>query len=77
MEDYIGYGASFFVVLSFVLKDVKKIRAINLIGCTLFIIYGVMKGMLYPIIIPNAFLFFIQIYHLLKTRKTVGNENNR
>lgn len=68
MEDYIGYGASFFVVLSFILKDIKKIRIVNLVGCALFVIYGVMIKNL-PIIIPNACLIVIQIYHLLKPQK--------
>lgn len=66
--NFIGYGASFFVVLSFILKDIKKIRIINLIGCALFVIYGIMINNL-PIIIPNACLIVIQIYHLLKSRK--------
>lgn len=63
---YIGYGASFFVVLSFILKDLKKVRIVNLIGCILFVIYGVYNDMLWPIIIPNTILVFIQAYHLIK-----------
>ena len=66
ITNYIGYGASFFVVLSFVLKDIKKIRIVNLIGCILFVIYGVYSDYLWPIIIPNAILCVIQAYHLLK-----------
>lgn len=66
IASYVGYAASFFVVLSFLLKDVRKIRIINLIGCICFVIYGVYSGMLWPIIIPNAILCFIQIYHILK-----------
>ncbi len=31
--NYVGYAASFFVVLSFMVKDIKQIRVINLIGC--------------------------------------------
>lgn len=70
--DFMGYGASFFVVLSFLLKDLKKIRIINLIGCILFVVYGVMKGegelksMYWPVIIPNVILCFVQVYHLAK-----------
>ena len=63
---YVGYIASFFIVLSFVLKDLKKIRLFNLVGCVCFVIYGVFSGMLWPIIIPNAVLCFIQVYHLVK-----------
>lgn len=64
--DYVGYAASVFVILSFMLKDLKKIRIINLIGCIAFVVYGVFKGMLLPVIIPNAILSFIQVYHLIK-----------
>ncbi|WP_034986056.1 hypothetical protein [Bergeyella zoohelcum] len=60
----IGYSASFFVVLSFVLKDLKKIRVVNLIGCLLFVAYGVFSDWLWPIIIPNAILCGVQLYHI-------------
>ena len=66
ITNFIGYGASFFVVLSFVLKDIKKIRIVNLVGCILFVIYGVFSNYLWPIIIPNVILCVIQAYHLLK-----------
>lgn len=66
IASYIGYAASFFVVLSFILKDINKIRIVNLVGCILFVIYGIYSGMLWPIIIPNAILCFIQLYHLVK-----------
>ena len=65
---YVGYAASFFVVLSFMLKNIKQIRIVNLIGCIAFVIYGIFSGMLWPIIIPNAILVFIQIYHLIKNK---------
>ena len=65
-SDFVGYAASIFVVLSFMLKNIKQIRIINLIGCICFVIYGVFSGMLWPIIIPNAILCVIQVYHLLK-----------
>jgi fucose permease len=62
---YIGYSASFFIVLSFILKDIRKIRIVNMIGCICFVIYGIFSGMLWPVIFPNALICFIQIYHLL------------
>jgi hypothetical protein len=68
LSNYVGYAASFFVVLSFMLKDIKQIRIINLIGCICFVIYGYFNGVLWPIIIPNAFLCVIQGYHLAKAQ---------
>ncbi|WP_126652967.1 uroporphyrinogen decarboxylase [Chryseobacterium aureum] len=66
---YIGYSASLFIVLSFILKDVKKIRVVNMIGCICFVIYGIFNGMLWPVIIPNGLICFIQIYYLLFDKK--------
>lgn len=62
----LGYAASFFVVLSFILKDLQKVRMVNLVGCILFVIYGIFSGMLWPVILPNAILCFVQLYHLIK-----------
>lgn len=67
--NYIGYAASVFIVLSFILKDLTKIRIVNLIGCICFVIYGIFSGMLWPVIIPNAIICFVQIYYLLFAKK--------
>jgi uncharacterized protein with PQ loop repeat len=70
ISDFIGYGASLFVVLSFIVKEVRKIRIINFVGCFLFVVYGVLKGngdfyaMYWPVIIPNFVICFVQMYHL-------------
>lgn len=67
---YIGYAASFFIVASFILKDLKKIRIVNLIGCFCFVVYGFFNSpTLWPVIIPNAFLCFIQLYYILIDKK--------
>ncbi|KMQ71433.1 hypothetical protein [Chryseobacterium koreense] len=66
ITNFVGYGASFFVVLSFILKDLRKIRIVNLVGCMLFVIYGIYSNYLWPIIIPNAILCGIQVFHLVK-----------
>lgn len=65
---FIGYAASFFIVLSFVMKDVQKIRMVNFLGCVCFVVYGIYSGWLWPIIIPNAILCFIQLYYLVKNK---------
>ncbi|SNV45945.1 Uncharacterised protein [Chryseobacterium taklimakanense] len=66
IASYIGYAASFFIILSFMLKDLRKVRLVNLLGCICFVIYGIFIGMLWPVIIPNAILCIIQVFHLLK-----------
>jgi len=67
--NYIGYAASVFIVLSFILKDLNKIRIVNLIGCICFVVYGIFSGMLWPVIIPNAIICFVQVYHLITAKK--------
>ncbi|MDO4762944.1 MAG: uroporphyrinogen decarboxylase [Flavobacteriaceae bacterium] len=67
--EIVGYLASFFVVMSFVLKNIRAIRMVNFVGCLFFIAYGVMKGMLWPIIIPNAVICLVQVYYLVLDKK--------
>ena len=66
MANVLGYMASVFIVGSFLLKDLRKVRFVNLLGCICFVLYGIFNGMLWPIIIPNFILAGVQIYHLLK-----------
>lgn len=71
LSDWIGYLASTFVLLSFLMKDIKKLRFINSIGCVTFVIYGVMLNWSYPIIITNSAIALINLTALLKS---AGNE---
>jgi len=67
MIDFIGYAASFFVVLSFIIKDnLLYIRLTNLVGCILFVIYGYCI-MSIPVILPNAFLIIVQIIYIWRS----------
>jgi uncharacterized protein with PQ loop repeat len=62
--EWIGYAASIFIVLSFAVNNLKSVRIINTIGCLCFVIYGVFFE-IWPVVIPNAILIFIQLYYLL------------
>ena len=67
---YIGYLASVFIILSFIVKHIQKLRIINLIGCICFVIYGVLSvEKLWPVIIPNAIICIVQVYHLIHKSK--------
>lgn len=74
MEEYfntteiIGYLASLGVLTSFLLKDITKLRLVNMVGCLLFIIYGFMLNISWPIIITNGSIILVNAYHLLKNR---------
>lgn len=70
-SEYIGYLASCMVLLSFTMKNVTKLRAVNMMGCILFVIYGFLMTSLrigMPIIIANAAIFSVNLFYLLKKR---------
>lgn len=64
MFDILGYLATAVVVLSFSVKDVYRLRWINLLGCVLFTLYGVFTDA-WPIIISNMIVAGMNIYHIL------------
>lgn len=61
--DYVGYAASVFVLLSFVMKNIATLRMINMIGCGLFITYGILIASV-PVIITNAAIVLVNSYYL-------------
>lgn len=67
--EYVGYAASLFVALSFVMKDMLKLRIVNIVGCALFVIYGLMFDSLragLPVIITNVAIICVNSYYLYK-----------
>ena len=64
----IGYIASLGVLISFLMKDIKKLRIINTIGCCFFIWYGVMLNFSIPIIVTNFVIVLINTYYLINPR---------
>ena len=64
MIEFIGYAASLFVVLSFLIKDnLVSIRLTHLVGCALFVVYGYLINSI-PVILPNSFLIIVQIVYI-------------
>lgn len=66
LTEIIGYTASLLVLVSFLMKNVRKLRIINTIGCTVFIIYGILLGWSIPIILTNGAIVLINGYYLVK-----------
>ncbi|WP_044403460.1 hypothetical protein [Lacinutrix sp. Hel_I_90] len=65
VTEYVGYLASIMVLLSFTMKDVKKLRIVNMIGCLLFVAYGFLMPTIrigLPIIITNIAIFCVNFY---------------
>lgn len=70
--EIVGYLASLCVLISFTMKDVKKLRMINIVGCLLFVIYGFMMDSFrigFPIILTNAAIMMINGYYSFFAKK--------
>lgn len=67
--EWVGYIASLALIISFLMKNLSTLRIINSIGAILFVIYGVMLAISWPIIITNAFILMANIYYLTVKRK--------
>jgi uncharacterized protein with PQ loop repeat len=71
--EIVGYFASIVVLCSFVMKDVKKLRLVNMAGCLLFVIYGIMMPTFrlgLPLIITNSAILIINFYYLYIAKKS-------
>ncbi|WP_455808441.1 YgjV family protein [Clostridium butyricum] len=66
--EYVGYARSILIGISMFMKNIVKLRFINLIGCILFTIYGfIIKA--YPVAVVNLIIAFTNIYYLYKLTK--------
>jgi hypothetical protein len=65
--EWVGYSASFVVLLSFLMKDMQKLRIVNIAGCSLFIAYGLsLPSISVPIILTNTAIVVVNLYYLMK-----------
>lgn len=63
--EWVGYLASILIAISMFMKNIIKLRFINLIGCILFTIYGfIIKA--YPVAIVNTIIAFTNIYYIYR-----------
>nr|WP_247672706.1 uroporphyrinogen decarboxylase [Aquimarina sp. MMG016] len=62
--EIVGYFASFMVLISFLMRNIKKLRLVNSVGCLAFVIYGVLLNWSLPIIITNVAIMSINFYYL-------------
>ena len=64
LNEWVGYLAMTVLLISFMMKNVIKLRIINSVGCLFFVIYGIMISQ-YPIVITNLAIILINLYYLL------------
>ena len=63
--EVIGYLGSLFVLASFILKDIKWIRIVNIVGAVFFVIYGVYTET-WATAFMNFALVLVHIFYLVK-----------
>lgn len=63
--EYVGYLASILIALSMFMKDIVKLRLVNLFGCIIFVIYAIIIKA-YPVAVTNTIITFTNIYYLYK-----------
>lgn len=66
--EIIGLLGTLFVLISFLMKEVKLIRIINIVGAILFVIYGLLIGALSTWLL-NGVLVIIHIIYLIKLKQ--------
>ena len=66
--EVIGIAGTLFVLLSFLMKDIKTVRTINIVGALLFVIYGILAGA-FSTWLLNGILVLVHIVYLLKGSK--------
>ncbi|MDB4589113.1 YgjV family protein [Flavobacteriaceae bacterium] len=62
--ELVGYAAMLVLLVSFLMKDIRRLRTLNTIACALFVVYGFLLETSWPIIISNASIFGINLYYL-------------
>ena len=68
LYEMIGLIATSFVLLSFMLSDIRSVRIVNIIGAALFVVYGVLIGA-FSTWVLNLCLILTHIYHLCSKRE--------
>ena len=76
LTEWIGYLASFFVLLSFLMRNIVTLRYVNSIGCSFFIAYGILLDS-WPIIITNVAIVCVNFYYLFINKKTPVTDSSQ
>ena len=66
--EIVGYGGSVLCVISLMMKDIKKLRWLNLIGAAILAGYSAFNNN-GPLLVTNASIVLIDLYHIVKLYK--------
>lgn len=71
LAEIIGITGTIFVLLSFLMKELKRVRIVNIIGAALFVVYGITIGALSTWLL-NGVLIIIHLYYLYRGKYRGG-----
>lgn len=63
--EMLGYLGTVLVAISLMMPSLVRLRAINSIGCLVFVAYGIVIHA-YPVAALNGFIFCINAFHLMR-----------
>jgi hypothetical protein len=63
--EWIGYIAMVFVASSFLMKNIVRLRTLNSIGASWFVLYGFLLDISWPIVVTNGIILTLNLYYLL------------
>lgn len=66
--EWVGYAASLFVLLSFLMRNIVTLRYVNSVGCLFFVAYGILLDS-WPVIITNVAIVCVNAYYLFIKKK--------
>tara|TARA_Y100000389_G_scaffold30666_1_gene25962 strand:+ start:641 stop:979 length:339 start_codon:yes stop_codon:yes gene_type:complete len=75
VTEVIGWIGNVIVIISFIQKNIKKLRLYGLIGAMVWVVYAIRMES-YSLIILNLVIMGIQGYHLWQIRKEEKKEKN-
>lgn len=62
-----GYLSMVMVLISMLMSDIKKLRIINSIACSMFIVYGYLHST-YPLVLMNIIVIIINVVKLKQNK---------
>lgn len=66
--EIIGYSGSVIVAVSLMMKNIRQLRRVNLVGSATFALYGLLLKA-YPVFLLNGFIAIVDIYYLYEMNK--------
>ncbi|MGB1040019.1 MAG: uroporphyrinogen decarboxylase [Flavobacteriales bacterium] len=59
--EIIGYIAMALIAISFLMKNIRALRILNMLGAGIFVIYGILLNQP-PIYLLNSFILIVNLY---------------